>query len=109
MATLATQVVPNAGLQATYATAAVAGGDKCATGDGVFLHVRNGAGAPITVTLATPGTVDSLAVADRAVVVTNALEKFIPVPDLYRDPADGLCAITYSSPTSVTVAVLRVA
>lgn len=107
MATLQTQVVPHTGLSATY-PAASGGGDKCATGSGVFLHVKNGDSGTHTVTLATPGTDDGLAIADRTVTVAAAGAQFIPVPDLYKDPSDGLAHITYDAVTSVTVAVLRV-
>lgn len=108
MATLTMQPVPDTGVAPAYA-AANAGGDKCVAGNGVFLHVKNGGASPITVTLATPGTVQGLAIADRAVSVPNAGERMIAVPDLYRDPADGgLASISYSGVTSVTVAAFRV-
>lgn len=110
MATLTTQVVSHAGSTATY-TAAGASGDKAAPGAGVLLHVKNTDAASHTVTLATPGTVDGLAVADRAVTVPAAGEVFVPVLNLYRNPADGLASITYDTDVSatVTVAVVRVA
>ena len=109
MATLATQSITTAGITPTFAAAA-GGGDKCLPGAGTYLHVKNGGGSPITVTLATPATVDgTLAVGDRAVVVANAAEAKIAVPDtLYRDPADGLASITYSGVTTVTVGVFRI-
>lgn len=108
MATLATQVVPHTGLVPATFGAAAAGGDKCATGSGVVLVVDNADSGPHTVTLATPGTVDGLAVTDRAVVVAAGDVAYIPVLDLYKDPSDGLAHITYDAVTSVTVAVLRV-
>lgn len=108
MALLTTQDITTAGLQPTY-TAAAGGGDTMVPDDRTFLHVKNGGGAPITVTMVTPGTVDTLAITDRAVSVTNALDKMIRIPaDIYRDPATGLASITYSAVTTVTVAAIRV-
>lgn len=106
MATLATQVVPHAGIAPTYGSAA-GGGDKGVTGDGVMLHVKNGDSASHTVTLAIPETVDGQAVTSRAVTVSAGSAKFIPLVDLYKNPSDGLAHWTYDGVTSVTVAVIR--
>lgn len=105
MATYSVQGIPHTGLVATYNTAA-GGGDKVPTGSNVFLDFRNGHSTTQSVTLVTPGTVDSLAVSDRTVaVVAGGQGTKIPVPDLYRDPADGLCSLTYSGVTSLTFSV----
>lgn len=107
MATLTTQNIDTDGLTPTYAAAA-GGGDKMLPGDHDFLHVKNGGGSPITVTLVTPSTVDTLAVDNRAVAVANGAEAMIKVTsELYRDPTDGLASITYSGVTTVTVAAIR--
>lgn len=108
MATVGTQNPGTAGAAPTM-VAASAGGDKVAPG--VRLLVVNGGGASIDLTLATPLTVDGLALADRTVAVPNgafpANAKVIDVPsNLYQDPADGLCSLTWSAVTSVTFAVL---
>jgi len=107
MAALTAAAVAPAGTAVAY-TAAAAGGDTCQTGAGVLLLVKNGDGADHTVTLATPGTVNGLAIADRAVTVAAGAEVAIPVTSVYRDPATGRAAITYDAVTSVTVAVVRV-
>lgn len=109
MATLVTQVVPDAGLLMPTLGAASGGGDKCATGSGVLLLAKNADSVSHTVTLATPQTVDGLAVTDRAVTIAAGAEWLIPVPDLYKDPSDGLAHISYDGVTSVTVGVIRVA
>lgn len=107
MATLTTQVIGQAGTTITFANA-TGSGDQSATGDGVMLLVKNGAGSSITVTLTTPGVVDGdLAIADRTFTVAAGATGGIPVTDRYRDPATGLATITYSSATTVTVAVIR--
>lgn len=108
MATLVTQNIATTGILPTY-QAAAGGGDAMVADSTSFLHIKNGTASPMTVTLATPATVDTtLLVADRAVTVGANSEQMIAVPDsLYRDPATGLAAITYSLATSVTVAAIR--
>ncbi|WP_327378012.1 hypothetical protein OG393_31045 [Streptomyces sp. NBC_01216] len=109
MATLTVQTIPAGGLSPVY-SAAAGGGDQLKPGKTTFLHVVNGDASPITVTVATPGTVGGLAIADRAVPVGASDEQMIPIPaDLYGDPADsGLASVSYSAVTSVTVAALRI-
>lgn len=107
MATLTTQTAALAGLSVSYASAA-AGGDQCATGQGLVLLVDNGDASSHTVTLATPGTVDGLAIADRTVTVAAGATAVIPLNDIYRDPSTGRASLTYDGVTSVKVAVVRV-
>lgn len=105
MALLATQSITRLGLVPAYAAAA-GGGDTFAPGSQVFLHVKNGSGGSITVTVVTPRT-DPLgnAVADNAVAVAAGAEKMIgPFPsEFYGDPTTGVASITYSAATSVTI------
>ncbi|MFF0597922.1 hypothetical protein [Streptomyces antibioticus] len=109
MAALTTQVVPLAGLRFDdKLVSAAGGGDTAQTGAGVFLAVKNGDSESHTVTLATPGTVDGLAIADRTVTVPASQTFLIPVTDRYRDPSTGRAAISYDGVTSVTVGVIRV-
>jgi hypothetical protein len=107
MAALTTTVVGLPGAAITY-TAATSGGDDCQTGAGTLLLVKNGDSASHTVTLATPGTVNGLAIADRTITVAAGAEQAIPVTNDYRSPVTGRAAITYDAVTSVTVAVVRV-
>ena len=107
MAALATQVITVAGLTPTF-VAAAAGGDTAPVGDREFLVVQNGSGAPVTVTLATPGNLATGdAYPDKAYSVAAGAETWIPLPAVYRDPTDGRAHITYSAAASVTVAVVR--
>ena len=107
MATLTTQNISDTGLQPTYA-AASGGGDAMVADSTSFLHIKNGAGSSMTVTLVTPGTVDNLAVADRTITIAAGTDQMIAVPDIYyKDPTTGLASITYSSVTTVTVAAIR--
>lgn len=108
MAILATQTVALAGLNPTYAAAA-GGGDKVECGDRNFLHVKNGAGSPVTVTLTATASVRGQAVGNVTVSVPASGERMIgPLqPDLLQNSTDSLCAVGYSSATSVTVASIR--
>lgn len=107
MAALTLQVLVPGGSESELVNAS-GGGDTCATGPGVFLEVNNGSGSAVTVTLATPGTTDGLAIADRAVSVPAGERWKIPVPRIFAK-ADGQCDITYSSATTVTVGCFKVA
>ena len=109
MATLGTQVIALAGLNPTYAAAA-GGGDKCEVGDRNFLHVKNGGGSSITVTLTATAAVRGQAVSNVTVSVPAAGERMIgPLSsDLLKNASDGLCAIGYSGVTTVTVASVRI-
>ncbi|MFJ2259473.1 hypothetical protein ACIOKD_14225 [Streptomyces sp. NPDC087844] len=109
MATLATQTIALAGLAPTY-SAAAGGGDKCEVGDRQFLHVKNGSGSPITVTLTATASVRGQAVGNVVVSVPASGERMIgPLSaDLLQNVSDGLCGIGYSSATTVTVASLRI-
>lgn len=107
MATVSTQVVTNAGVGINYSNASP-GGDRFVPAARTFLHVKNGSGSSVTVTLATPGSVDGLAIADRTVSVPAGTERMIAVPsELYRS-SDGLADVTWSATTSVTFALVRI-
>lgn len=109
MALLATQSVSYAGLNPVY-SAAAGGGDTFTPGPNLELEVVNGGGAPITVTVVTPGTSRGQAIADLSVVVTNAERRKIRVSpaEFFADPTTGLGSITYSGVTTVTVGVFQV-
>lgn len=108
MAAIATQTVNLAGLNAAY-SAAAAGGDTIVPTNNTFLHVKNASAGALTVTIVTPGTVSGQAVADVAVSVPAAGERWIgPLPgSLFARPVDGRADITYSGVTSLTLAVLE--
>lgn len=110
MATLTNQILTRAGITPTYA-AATGGGDAMVCSNDSFFHIKNGGGSPITVTLAIPSSASTWPNAPYSniqVTVNNASEKMIgPIaPGLFQDPVTGLCTITYSGVTSVTVASL---
>lgn len=106
MAALTAQSISTAGLAPTFANAA-AGGDTAPVGGDLVLIVRNGSGSAVTVTVATPGTVGGLDIADASVSVPAGGSGVIPMAAVYRDPVTNRAAITYSAVTTVTVAVLQ--
>lgn len=108
MAALATQSVPLAGVVPSY-SAAAGGGDTFLPSNNTFIHVKNGSGGSITVTIVTPGTVSGQAVADVAVAIAAGAEKMIgPLPgSLFARASDGRADLTYSGVTSLTLAVLE--
>lgn len=110
MAVLSLQTITAAGLTPSYGSAA-AGGDKVSLGaSNIFLHVKNGGGSPITVTLTTQANnYKGLTVPDRTVSVAASGEKMIgPIDPALHSDTNNQVAIGYSSVTSVTVAALRI-
>jgi hypothetical protein len=75
----------------------------------MFLHILNETGDVATVTFVTPKTVDGLAIADRAVAITDAEERMIgPFPPTIYNDADRMVQVTYSVVgAGATVALLR--
>ncbi|MFJ4907721.1 hypothetical protein ACIQCR_24600 [Streptomyces sp. NPDC093249] len=109
MAALNLTAVPLTGGVADLAAAGVAasgGGDTAPCGPNRFLWVQNGDAAPHTVTVATPGTVSGLAVADAALTIAAGKVGLLPLPRLFANAA-GRAAITYDGVTLVKVAVLE--
>lgn len=108
MATLTYKQPVIGGTDPAFAAAA-GGGDKVPPNDHGYLHVKNGGGSPITVTVLVPGnTKYGLANPDPTISVPATTgERIIgPFPADMADPADGLVAITYSGVTTVTVAAI---
>jgi len=111
MTALATNVVPNVGLDIGALPVAASNGDTAPCGPGTFLYVKNGNAAACTVTLTTPGQVDGrLAIADStfSVAATTGIGLIPLIASLYADPTTGLATINYSVTATVSVAVVRV-
>lgn len=107
MATLSVQTINRDGLEATY-SACAGGGDEFANAGDEFIHIKNGSGGDITLTIVTQATVDGQAVGDRTVVITAGEERLIgPFPTgTYNDGA-GKVQLTYSGVTSLTIGILK--
>lgn len=109
MATLAQNTITRAGTLETL-VAAAGGGDAAPCNADNYLKVNNGGASPITVTLAIPAAYSGwsgVAYSNTQVTVANGTARLIgPLnPAIYQDPVTGLCTITYSAVTSVTVGV----
>lgn len=105
MAALTTQRISITGLVATY-TSAGGSGDTIEAAANVFLHVKNGSGASINVTVAVPGTEYGVNRADAVIAVAAGAETFIEIPRELADSSDHRVHVTYSASSSVTVAAL---
>ncbi|MBN9393437.1 MAG: hypothetical protein J0I20_35730 [Chloroflexi bacterium] len=106
----AVQQVTRSGLAATYSAPDASNGETIPNDGKTILHIKNTNGTPLTVTIATPGTVDGLAVADRTVTVPATTgDRFIgPFPTgTYNQPGNVL-NVDYSSATGATVAALSI-
>lgn len=104
MAALATQTITTAAITPTYASAA-GGGDTFTNDGATFLHVKNGGGGSITVTITSSGYDGPTPYKDQTVTVSNGSEKMIKP---YPPKATGTTtAVGYSGVTSVTVAAIQ--
>lgn len=106
---LTPQQIGRTGLAPSYVSADGANQNAFLNDGRTFLHVKNGGGSSITVTIDTPITVDGvLAVGNLAVGVTNGQERIIgPFPPNIYNQTDGKVYVDWSAVTSVTVAAFR--
>jgi hypothetical protein len=104
MAALATQSVRRVGTVPAY-VAATGGGDTMDCGDRQFLHVKNGGGGSINVTIAAqrvPAT--DMTMTSLVVAVGAGAEKMIgPITAAEFQDSTGKAQITYSGVVTVTV------
>lgn len=109
MALLAVQQASLAGTPVTYAAASAGGDTFPVPSSATSLRVKNGSGSPMTVTLAFPGTT-SYGVANpsrtSASIAAGGEVVIGPIPQSAVDTNTGVASVTYSSATSVTVAVV---
>lgn len=106
--TLTVQTASLGGLELTN-NAADAAGNNLPNNGRTFVLLQNGDSSPTTATFVTSGTATSeaLAIADMAVVVTNAKDELVgPFP---TDTFGTTLNITYSSVTSLTVDAFKLA
>lgn len=85
---------------------ATPGGDSAPVGPRLFLYVANGDAAPHTVTVATPGSVSGLAIADAQLAVPAGGSGLLPLTRLFAG-TNGRAAISYDAVTNVSVAVFE--
>lgn len=108
MATLAVQKAVVTGLTPSY-SAAAGGGDQFANSGKAMLHIKNGSGGSINVTVNSQTNCSQGFDHDAVVAVPAGAERMIgPFPKGRFDDANGNVQITYSAVTSLTVAVVEV-
>lgn len=103
------QQIIRTGTEVTYEAVDSANGNQFQNDGRMFLHVVNATGDNAVVAIATPNTVDGLAIADRSVTVTDAEERMIGPfpPNIYND-GNRLVQISYTVVgAGATVALLR--
>ena len=107
---LVPQQVVRTGLTPVF-SAANADGHSIANDGKVVLEVKNTSGAPINVTIQTPGSVDGLAIADLVVAIPlTSGDKIIgPFPPGIYNQADGTIYVDFAAAPGLTVAALRIA
>jgi hypothetical protein len=109
---LPTQSPTSASVVPTYTAAAVAG-NKFYNDGRTMLIVKNGSGAPITVTITTPNSADGNTIADKTftVAATTGEKWWKGDPQFYNQPDGATDAgevyVDYSAVTTVTVAAVR--
>ena len=116
MATLTVQPISETGAALTYAAAASGGDVFVNADDRTFLHIKNGGGSSVTVTITaqtTSATVPGLGVvskASRAVTIPNTEDRLVgPFPAKAFNDAAGKVSVGYSATTGVTIAAVRAA
>jgi hypothetical protein len=106
MALLTPTTITTAGTAPTLA--AVSASDTVAADDSMWLHVNNGGGGSINVTISDGGlTPAGNAASTSAVAVAAGTAKLFPLTARTNAPATGVTTITYSGTSSVTAAVFR--
>lgn len=101
---LATQQIARTGVVPSY-TSANADGHSVANRGRTFVHVKNGGGGSINVTLVTPVTVGGRAVGDDVIAVAAGAEKMIgPFQESVYNNTDGTVSVDFSGVSSVTCA-----
>jgi len=112
MATLTVQTIDRESATPFAPTyAAVGASDKFLPGAQTFLHFKNTNAATRTVTVAAPNNVvPDVGTVDNAYVVPATTGDIMigPFPaEIFANSADGLCDLTYSGTTNLTVAALK--
>lgn len=109
MALITPQTIGRTGTALTYT--AVNSSDTFVPDSGgtYFVHVKNGSGASINVTLDDAGTTPGgSSPTDPVVAVPAGADRFILLPPSYVNPSTGVVTISYSATTTVTAALVRV-
>ncbi len=106
---LAAQKIVKTGIDPTHSgSLSVSDNYQTPNNGRLFIYVTNGGGGTSVVTIATPGTVDGLAVADRTVSIGTGEDAMIgPFPPHIYNNANGEIDVSFDVITSVTIAALN--
>lgn len=109
MANYSAQALSVATMPTLTMNAAAAAGDAFANDGRTLLLFSNASASPITVTFATPATAQGIAIADpTAVIAAGAVRQPVGAfPEALFNDSNGRVAMTYSSHTDLTFAVIR--
>ncbi len=107
MAQLSTQRPVLAGLAPAF-VAASSGGDEFIPENHQAVYLKNGSGAPTTVTFITPITVEGQGVDDLAVSVPAGADRLVLVSPTLMKNSSGLANITYSAAAGLSLAVIAI-
>ena len=109
MATLPVNTIVQTGLDTSSSYgAANSGGDELPNTGREFVHIKNGGGSSINVTITSEATHEGLAVADPVIAIDAGDEAMIgPFKRGVYNNANGRVAIAYSAVTSVTIAAFK--
>lgn len=111
------QTVEPIGLAAVYDPVTMDGIAFVNDSGAAILHVKNGSGVTVTVTVQSVGEVDGIEIGDMTIAIPSGGEAFAGTfaPDTYNQGEDpdvdvdfGKVYVDFSAATSVTVAVLEV-
>ena len=103
-------VVGSGSLVATPVYTAVASSNNVRNpGRGVILHVKNGSGGSVNVTLVGQANLDGAVIQSKVVAVPAGAERHIYVNPALYNYSDGTFDVNFSATASVTMAVLDAA
>lgn len=106
-AALTVQEIDFDGLEPAYVAAEGDGNSVANTGE-QFVHVKNGSGVSVTVTVQTPATVQGIDIDEVEVAIAAGEERMIgPWPPAVYNQAGGLVYVDYSAVTTVTVGAFK--
>ena len=97
------------GLEATYNNATVTDGDGFLNDGSIIVHVKNGGGGDVDLTVQTPAKAGGMDIAEQVTTITAGEERFVgPFPTAYFNQTDGQVYLDWDVVTSVTFALVRV-
>ena len=105
---LTVQTIALAGIVPAYVAGDAVNHHEFLNDGKVFLHVKNGGGAPINVTVKAAVSHDGFTLTDKVVAVANGAEKMIgPFQSSTCNFSGGLVNVDLSAATSVTLAAFK--